>query len=268
MIEARLPTFFVSHGGGPWPWLDGDIRQAHQPLERSLQAILGQLDATPRAILMVTGHWETREFAVSTGAAPGMIYDYGGFPEHTYKIHYPAPGDPGLALAVVALLQGVGLGAHGDDTRGFDHGTFSVMQVMRPEADIRVVQLSVRRDLDPAAHLLAGQALAALRDQGILIVGSGLTYHNLRLWNAAGAQPSAAFDVWLQDALVATSGPAREAKLRDWADAPSARLAHPRADHLLPLMVAVGAASGEPGTCVYYQDDFMGSITASSFRFG
>jgi aromatic ring-opening dioxygenase catalytic subunit (LigB family) len=268
MTQTRLPTYFVSHGGGPWPWLEGDVRRAYGQLEASLQAMLGAVGPLPRAILMVTGHWETAEFAVSSGAAPGMIYDYGGFPEHTYHIRYPAPGDPALATRVAELLQGAGIAAHADATRGFDHGTFSVMQVMRPEADIPVVQLSVRHDLDPAAHIRAGKALAPLRDDGILIVGSGLTYHNLRQWNAAAAQPSAAFDSWLQEALVANSGAAREAMLDDWAHAPAARLAHPREDHLLPLMVAVGAASADAGACVYHQDDFMGSITASSFRFG
>lgn len=122
--------------------------------------------------------------------------------------------------------------------------------------------------MDPASHLLAGKALAPLRDEGILIVGSGLTYHNLRLWGGAAAQPSAAFDAWLQDALVVQASGAREAMLCDWTQAPAARIAHPKEDHLLPLMVAVGAASEDVGTCVYHQDDFMGSITASSFRFG
>jgi len=268
MTQSRLPTYFVSHGGGPWPWLDGDMRHAYAALEASLRGMLAQVGTMPRAILMVTGHWETPDFAVSSDAAPGMIYDYGGFPPHTYHIRYPAPGDPALALRVAGLLQAAGLGAHADAARGFDHGTFSVMQVVRPEADIPVVQLSVRQDMDPAAHLRAGKALAPLRDEGILIVGSGLTYHNLRLWNAAAAAPSAAFDGWLQEALIARSGLAREAILCDWTHAPAARIAHPREDHLLPLMVAVGAASDEPGTCVYHQDDFMGAITASSFRFG
>ena len=268
MASIRLPTYFVSHGGGPWPWLEGEIRHAYGALERSLKTMLVEIGGLPRAILMVTGHWETAEFIVSADAKPGMIYDYGGFPEYTYRIRYPAPGDPALAARVVELLRAAGLGAATDATRGFDHGTFSVMQAMRPEADVPVVQLSVRHDMDPLTHLLAGKALAPLRDEGILIVGSGLTYHNLRLWGEAAAQPSAAFDAWLQDALVAKTSAAREAMLCDWAHAPAARIAHPREDHLLPLMVAVGAAGEDAGTCVYHEDDFMGSITASSFRFG
>lgn len=267
MTQSSLPTYFLSHGGGPWPWLDGDIRRAFDRLEQSLKVIPDAIGGLPRAILMVTGHWEESEFTASAGAAPGMIYDYGGFPEHTYSIRYPAPGDPRLAARAVELLRESGLGADTDEGRGFDHGTFSVMQVMRPEADVPVVQLSVRRDMDPAAHLAAGRALSPLRSEGVLIVGSGLSYHNLRLWGAAAAAPSAAFDAWLQDVLVNKAPTAREAALINWAQAPAARMAHPREDHLLPLMVAVGAAGDGAGSCVYHEDQFMGSITASSFRF-
>lgn len=268
MTQSPLPTYFLSHGGGPWPWLDGDIRRAYDRLERSLEAIPDAIGGLPRAILMVTGHWEAAQFAASAGTAPGMIYDYGGFSEHTYRIQYPAPGDPRLAAQAVELLRASGLDADTDDNRGFDHGTFSVMQVVRPEADIPVVQLSVRHDMDPAAHFLAGRALSPLRNEGVLIVGSGLSYHNLRLWGKAAAEPSACFDAWLQEVLVNKSSAAREAALVNWEQAPAARIAHPREDHLLPLMLAVGAASEEAGTCVYHQDDFMGSITVSSFRFG
>jgi aromatic ring-opening dioxygenase catalytic subunit (LigB family) len=142
------------------------------------------------------------------------------------------------------------------------------MEIIRPDADVPVVQLSVRQDFDPAAHIRAGRALAPLRDRGVLIVGSGFSFHNLRLWGESARAPSAMFDAWLQDALLHHSPQEREAILRDWAKAPAARLAHPREDHLLPLMVAVGAADGDPAVCDYHEDDFMGAITASSFRFG
>ena len=268
MSQSRLPTYFVSHGGGPWPWLDGPIRKAYDKLDASLKAMPHDIGGLPKAILMVTGHWEAQEFMVSSSPAPGMIYDYGGFPEHTYHIHYTAPGDPALASRVVGLLRDAGLAAGEDAERGFDHGTFCVMQAMRPEADIPVVQLSVRLDMDPAAHLAAGKALASLRDEGVLIIGSGLSYHNLRQFFTGGREPAAAFDAWLQQALVASSGDDRDALLRGWTQAPSARQAHPREDHLVPLMVAVGAAHDEAGYCVYHEDDFMGSLAVSSFRFG
>ncbi|MEY4160565.1 MAG: hypothetical protein RLZZ136_1186, partial [Pseudomonadota bacterium] len=223
MQLSPLPTYFVSHGGGPWPWLDGAVRLAYRQLEQSLQAIPDAIGGLPRAILMVTGHWETEDFMVSSSANPGMVYDYGGFPEHTYHIRYSAPGDPALAEQVVELLREAGIAASADPERGFDHGTFSVMQVMRPEADIPVVQLSVRRDMDPAAHFAAGKALAPLRDQGVLIIGSGFSYHNLRLWGAAAKEPSALFDAWLQQTLVAASPAEREALLLGWTQAPAAR---------------------------------------------
>jgi aromatic ring-opening dioxygenase catalytic subunit (LigB family) len=268
MGKTRLPTHFVSHGGGPWPWLEGEQRRAYERLERSLREIPARIGRLPRAFLIVTGHWETEAFAVSSAEAPGMIYDYRGFPEHTYHIHYRAPGCPALAEEVAGLLQGTGLAAGLDPAQGFDHGTFSVMQVIRPEADVPVVQLSVRRDFDPAAHIRAGQSLAPLRDRDVLILGSGLSYHNLRLWGAAAREPSAAFDAWLQAVLLRRSPARREAALLDWAKAPAARLAHPREDHLLPLMVAVGAAGDDAAVCDYHEDHFMGAVTASSFRFG
>jgi aromatic ring-opening dioxygenase catalytic subunit (LigB family) len=268
MTHTKFPTYFLSHGGGPWPWLEGDVRRAYVALEASLAGLLATLPALPKAILMVTAHWETRDFALSSSPTPAMLYDYGGFPEHTYHIHYKAPGQPDLAARATGLLQAAGLASHMDAERGFDHGTFSLMQVVRPQADIPVVQLSVQLDMNPQAHIAAGKALAPLRDEGVLIIGSGLSYHNLRLWGAGAAQPSAAFDAWLQAALVAHSSTEREKLLHIWAQAPAARIAHPREDHLLPLMVAVGAANEEAGVCIYHESDFMSSITASSFRFG
>jgi aromatic ring-opening dioxygenase catalytic subunit (LigB family) len=205
---------------------------------------------------------------VSSNPAPGMIYDYGGFPPHTYQIQYPAPGQPQLAQRVAELLNGAGQPASLDAGRGFDHGTFSMLAPIYPEADVPVVQLSIRRDYDPATHLAAGRALAPLRDEGVLIVGSGLSFHNLRQFGPAGAQGSRAFDGWLQHALLDLAPAEREQALLNWSEAPAARVAHPREDHLVPLWVALGAAEQEAAACVYHEDDFFGSLTVSSFRFG
>jgi aromatic ring-opening dioxygenase catalytic subunit (LigB family) len=142
------------------------------------------------------------------------------------------------------------------------------MAVMYPLADVPVIQVALRVSLDPAEHIALGRALAPLRDEGVLIVGSGLSYHNLRQFGPAGKVPSQAFDAWLQDAVVASAPDLREAKLLDWAKAPSARIAHPREDHLIPLMAAVGAAFDEPATCVYHEDGVYGGVTVSSFKFG
>jgi aromatic ring-opening dioxygenase catalytic subunit (LigB family) len=262
-----LPTYFISHGGGPWPYMKNELAGMYDGLEASLHRIAAQT-AKPKAVLMVTAHWEEPRFTVGAAASPGMIYDYGGFPEHTYSVVYPAPGDPALAARVYSLIDAAGLPAASNAQRGYDHGTFVPMAVMVPDADVPVVQLSIQRGYDPAAHLALGRALAPLRNEGVLIIGSGLSYHNLRRFNATGAQASAEFDAWLQQAVVTSPPPERTQRLLNWADAPSARIAHPREDHLLPLMVAVGAAESEAAECVYHEADFAGSLTVSSFRFG
>ena len=266
--SSRLPTYFLSHGGGPWPYMDGPFRANFTQLEASLKSIPAELKTKPRAVLMISGHWEAPAFTVMASAKPPMLFDYGGFPAHTYQISYPAPGDPLLAQRVRELIAAAGLPSAIDAVRGFDHGAFTTMFPMYPEADVPMVQLSMHHGYDPEAHLALCRALAPLRDEGILIVGSGLSYHNLRALGPAGHAPSATFDQWLQHTLIAASPVERSIQLIEWAKAPAARHAHPREEHLIPLMVAVGAAETEDGTCVYHDEAAFGSIVASSFRFG
>jgi aromatic ring-opening dioxygenase catalytic subunit (LigB family) len=263
-----LPTYFISHGGGPWPAMKKEMPGVYDRLEASLRNMPLEIGAEPAGILVVTGHWEEDAFTVQSGAAPGMIYDYSGFPEHTCHIQYRAPGSPGLAARVDELLQTGGFAPRTDDTRGFDHGTFVPLMVAYPEAKVPVVQLSIRRDYDPAAHVAAGRAITPLRSEDILIIGSGLSYHNLRQFGPAARVPSHEFDAWLYSTLCETTPEQRANRLVAWTEAPSARRAHPREDHLLPLMVAVGAAWNEPATRVYHEDDFFGGIAVSSYRFG
>lgn len=267
-MSVRLPTYYLSHGGGPWPWMKAEFGTTFDKLETSLLAIRRELGDAPRAVLVVSAHWEANRFLVGSAAWPPMVYDYKGFPEHTYRIHYDAPGSPVLAERVRALLSSGGVPAALDDRRGFDHGTFSLMQPLYPAADMPIVQLSIRADYDPAAHLDVGRLLAPLRDEGVLIVGSGSSFHDLRRLGPSGTAPSVAFDRWLDETLMALSTEDRTARLANWAAAPAARGAHPEEDHLMPLLVAVGAADGEAGTRVYHQIDFMGAVTLSSFRFG
>ncbi|SFD72056.1 DODA-type extradiol aromatic ring-opening family dioxygenase [Paracidovorax konjaci] len=264
---ALLPTYFISHGGGPWPYVP-EMRRAMHALEQSLQDIPRQIGTRPEAVLVVSGHWEDDAFAVMSSPRPPMVYDYYGFPPHTYEVRYAAPGAPALAGRIASLIAAAGLPSRLDAGRGFDHGTFAPLQVMYPDADVPVVQVALQQRLDPAQHLALGRALAPLRAEGVLIVGSGLSYHNLRRFGDAGRAPSAAFDQWLQDALVRTAPADRAARLVEWESAPAARLAHPREDHLIPLMVAAGAAEAEPARCIYHEDDIFGGVTASSFRFG
>ncbi|MDE2356143.1 MAG: dioxygenase [Alphaproteobacteria bacterium] len=262
-----MPVYFLTHGGGPWPWMKDEVAGAYDQLEAALVAVRAALPMPPRAILVITAHWEASDFAVSSSAAPGMIYDYYGFPPHTYAIRYPAPGSPTLARRVADLLRAGGVKTVEDAERGFDHGTFSLMQPLFPEAKTPVVQLSLKAGLDPAEHLAAGRLLAPLREEGVLIIGSGSSYHNLRAWSPAGAQVSRRFDAWLDETLQASPAD-RTRRLLTWEQAPAARLAHPREEHLLPLMAALGAAEDEAATRVYHEDAFAGAIALSSYRFG
>lgn len=263
---AKLPTYFISHGGGPWPWMPERKEMMHE-LAKSLSNMPREIGETPRAILMISGHWEQPDFAVMSSPAPCMVYDYSGFPPHTYQIKCVASGSPAVATRVAELLTAADLPTHLDDRQGFDHGVFAPMQVMYPKADVPLLQVAILHSYDPEQHLALGRALAPLRDEGVLIVGSGLSYHNLRLFGPGAKRPSAAFDAWLNGVLM--SEPAkRTAQLIQWDKAPSARICHPQEDHLIPLMAAVGAAEGEKTTRVYHEENVFGGVTASSYRFG
>lgn len=263
---TRMPTYFISHGGGPWPWLP-DMRARLASLEVSLARMPEEIGTTPAAVLMISGHWETEDFGVMTSPAPGMVYDYYGFPPETYQITYPAPGAPQIAARVLDLLRAAGLPTHADADQGFDHGTFAPMRVIYPEAEVPCFQVSMQHGYDPAIHFALGRALAPLRDEGVLIVGSGLSYHNLRLFGPGARTPSAAFDAWLSESL--DLAPAeRTARLLAWESAPYARTCHAREDHLVPLFAALGAAEGDLATRVYHDDNVFGGVTASSWRFG
>jgi aromatic ring-opening dioxygenase catalytic subunit (LigB family) len=263
MTNTRQPTLFIPHGGGPCFFMD-DPAGNWTGMADFLKSIPASLAATPKAILVVSGHWETHGFAFTGAAKPPLIYDYGRFPAHTYELRYDAPGDPVLAARAADLMRGAGLIATVDPTRGLDHGVFVPMKVTFPDADIPVVEMSVDRDLDPALHAAAGRALAPLRDEGVLIVGSGMSFHNMRGYgDPRFTAPSEAFDQWLT-AAVEFEPTARTAALADWAEAPAGRLSHPREEHLLPLMVAAGA-SDQPGTQVYSERVLQTAI--SGYRF-
>jgi aromatic ring-opening dioxygenase catalytic subunit (LigB family) len=181
-----------------------------------------------------------------------------------YRISYPAPGSPELARQVKDLIQEAGLPSGEDAARGFDHGTFSLLKPIYPQADVPVVQLSLKQDFNPLEHIKVGQALAPLREAGVLVLGSGFSYHNMARFGPTAEQPSAEFDRWLRQALAAKPEE-RLGLLSQWHLAPAARLAHPREDHLLPLMVVAGAAGNDPVTMAF-GDHLFGAAT-SSFRF-
>ncbi|MGV3525433.1 MAG: DODA-type extradiol aromatic ring-opening family dioxygenase [Candidatus Sericytochromatia bacterium] len=264
MTTHRLPTYFIPHGGGPCFFMDWNPRDAWDGMAAFLRQLRHDVGTTPQAVLVISGHWETDVLSLTSAPAPELLFDYYGFPEHTYQLTYPAPGSPELAAQVAALLGEAGIPSQLDGTRGFDHGVFIPFKLVYPEAEIPVVQLSLRADLDPAFHLAVGRALAPLREQGVLIIGSGMSYHNLRRFGPQAAAVSQGFDDWLNRAVAQV--PEREALLTHWTEAPHAREAHPREEHLLPLMVVAGAASGESGQTIY-QDTVMG-MALSGHRFG
>ncbi len=261
---TRQPTFFIPHGGGPCFFMD-DPRGVWSGMEDFLRSFAKRLLETPTAILVVSGHWETEGFALTGAEKPSLIYDYYGFPEHTYQLRFDAPGAPWLAQEAAALLEEAGLKARVDPDRGLDHGVFVPLKVAFPDADVPVVEMSVERNLDPAVHLAAGRALASLRDKGVLIVASGISFHNMRAYgDPRFTEPSVAFDQWLTDA-VKSPETQRAVALERWEEAPAGRLSHPQEEHLLPLMVAAGAAEG-PGERIYSEKVMETAISGFQFN--
>lgn len=223
----------------------GDPR--HREMVVQLEA-LGKAIRKPEGCVVVSAHWEEPEVAVTSHASPSLIYDYYGFPDESYLLEYPAPGDPALAETVVGALRTHDIAARLDPHRGFDHGLFIPFMLMFPDADVPCVQLSLKKSLDPETHIRLGEALAvALRD-GILLVGSGFSFHNLKAFFAPDADTpdadNAAFEAWLRDACENQDidEAERSRRLVDWSNAPAARYCHPREEHLLPLHVCYGAA--------------------------
>lgn len=268
MTQNRMPLAFVPHGGGPWPFVELGFGPKDQ--ENRLREYLVGLSkvpkATPKALLVISAHWEERVPTVMTNAKPPMLYDYYGFPPESYEVQWPAPGDPALAKRVRTLLEQAGIPSAEDSARGFDHGTFVPFKLAWPNADLPTVQLSLKAGLDPKDHLAIGRALAPLRDEGVFILGSGMTFHNLRAFFNGGGGPAAeAFDGWLRETMKLPSAE-RDARLIDWAKAPAARAAHPREEHLLPLMVIAGAAGDEVASIPY--TDLYVDVRLSAYHFG
>jgi aromatic ring-opening dioxygenase catalytic subunit (LigB family) len=265
----RTPTFYIPHGGGPCFFMDWTMGppDTWDKMAAWLKAMPEAVGPKPAAILVISAHWEEPEFTVTTSPKPPLLFDYYGFPEHTYRLRYDAPGSPDLARAVRDLLAKAGIASKEDAERGLDHGVFIPFLLVYPDADIPVVQLSLKAGLDPAEHIAVGKALVPLRDRNVLIVGSGMSYHNMEAYRR-GLPPTASgtFDAWLTDTATDLNPLARDEKLAHWSTAPAGRDAHPREEHLIPLMVAAGAAGDDVGQRTY-SDRVMGSAI-SAYRFG
>ena len=265
---GRMPALYIPHGGGPCFFMEWTMGPPDTwDRMRAWLEDVGRRYPAPSALLVVSAHWEEPVATVQSGERPPLFFDYYGFPPETYELTWPAPGAPRVAARVRSLLQAAGIESREDAARGFDHGVFVPLKVAYPDARIPTLQLSLKAGLDPSEHLAIGRALAPLRDEGVLIVGSGMSFHNLGVMmrGGSGAEASRAFDAWLGQACEAAPAE-RDAALARWQDAPSARFSHPREEHLLPLMVAAGAASGEPARRVF-QDDVMG-VRVSAFELG
>ena len=262
MKKQLSPVLFLPHGGGPLPLL-GDVN--HQEMLKFMQEIIPSL-GTPESILIISAHWEEELVTITSGKNPSLIYDYYGFPEESYQLKYPAPGDPVLAHKIANLLQENGIESKLSEQRGFDHGVFVPLKILFPEANIPCVQLSLLNNLDPESHLKIGKALSKLRSENTLIIGSGLSFHNMQSLMAQGNsidQKNEEFELWLNDTC--TNGnystSVREQKLIKWSEAPFARYCQPREEHLLPLHFCAGA--GGSAAKLVFDGKIMGKKTSA-----
>jgi aromatic ring-opening dioxygenase catalytic subunit (LigB family) len=267
----KLPSIYIPHGGGPWNVMQEDFGEdsGYQGLREYLVALGDRYREKAKAILVISAHWEEARPTVHFGARPGMLYDYGGFPDFTYKLQWPSPGSPEVAARVEGLLKAAGFATAREEKRGYDHGTFVPLMVAFPEARLPVAQLSLIQGLDPEAHFRMGRALEPLRSEGVLIIGSGMSYHNMRGFmsgDAGVAATSRRFDEWLAEAVAIGDPEKRKEALVGWRKAPGALDCHPRSEHLVPLFIAAGAAGGDPGR-QDYSAQLMG-VSISSHVFG
>jgi 4,5-DOPA dioxygenase extradiol len=244
--STRQPgtVLYLSHGGGPLPLL-GD--PAHTHLIQVIKEITISLPM-PDAILVISAHWEASKPTITSAAHPSLLYDYYGFPKEAYEIEYPASGAVALAGQVFDLLATAGMEAKLDDQRGFDHGLFVPLKLMYPAANIPCAQLSLINNLDPREHICIGSALTELKQQNVLVIGSGFSFHNLKAFFSAPTEAKKLlnenFENWLVDTCTnpKLSEEARKERLIHWDNAPGARFCHPREEHLLPLHVCYGLA--------------------------
>ncbi len=259
--KQRAPAVFIPHGGGPMPLLN-------EPSQRAIADFLRQLPQhyeRPKAILVISAHWEALRPTLLDADMPPLLFDYYGFPPETYEYQYQVTNPADIRSKVKECLTKAGLPVDTDARRGYDHGVFVPLILMHPQADIPVLQLSLIEGLDPRTHIALGQALAALRDEGVMILGSGFSFHNMSVMRNGNDQARAInreFHDWLADTLTnpELTPEQRIGKMIDWDQAPGARFSHPREEHLLPLPVCLGAAGGQAGE-ILFDDTVLGYRT-------
>lgn len=230
-------ALYIPHGGGPLPLLDDPGHTEMVEYLNSAATSIGR----PSAIVVVSAHWESERPAITAGPSPDLYFDYYGFPPATYEYEYPAPGSTELAASLGSALATAGFDPLLDTERGLDHGVFVPLMLMYPDAGIPTVQVSLLDGLDPEDHIRLGQALSPAVDDGVLVLGSGMSFHNMRAFGPGDDSENLAFDRWLE--ATCTGGLSEDDRRRElaaWADAPGARHSHPREEHLIPLHVCYG----------------------------
>jgi 4,5-DOPA dioxygenase extradiol len=258
---ARTPVLFVSHGAPTFALEPGQLGPR--------LTATGQALERPRAVLVISPHWMTRGLRVATTATPATVHDFGGFPRPLYDIQYPAPGHPALASRTIDVLRAAGWPVEGDAAQGLDHGAWVPVRFLYPDADVPVFQLSLPASLDAKQAYALGQALRPLRDEGVLVVGSGSLTHNLYEFRMHGevdeAEYARAFAAWVRQAVEARD----DARLVATLDiAPHARRAHPTSEHFLPLLVAAGAADAADAVRTLEGGITHGVLSMDSYLFG
>jgi aromatic ring-opening dioxygenase catalytic subunit (LigB family) len=262
-MTKKATILYIPHGGGPLPLLD----EATYGIMNSYLRGFNEGIKKPDAIVVVSAHWEASVVSITANPKPPMLFDYFGFPPETYQYEYPAAGEPELAGHVHKLLGNAGIQSHLDHDRGFDHGVYIPLMLMYPQADIPCIQISLTDSMDAAFHIRLGKALASLKQENLLILGSGYSFHNMAVFmseaNDASKLKNRQFEDWLAQTCSDTglSETEREQRLADWALAPHARFCHPREEHLLPLQVCYGV--GGSAAMTTFQEPVGGLITSA-----
>lgn len=274
-MTQRFPVYFIPHGGGPWPFMEfpknAEGKAPWDELAGFLRGLDAQIGRRPKAVLVVSGHWETEPVpTLSTAPQPGMLFDYYNFPPHTYELSYPAKNSLDLAARARQLLAQAGIESAENDSRGFDHGVFIPFMLIYPDADVPLTMISLKDTLDVESHMAIGKALEPLRDEDVLIIASGMTYHNMPMFRKAEPDHVAQavrFDDWLAQVVSEADPQTRAQRIAQWDQNPDALACHvPDHDHLVPLFVAAGAAGTDQGARIF-TTDFLGK-PYSAFRFG
>ncbi|MBL0923591.1 MAG: dioxygenase [Sphingomonadaceae bacterium] len=261
---TKQPALFVSHGS-PMIVIDDS------PARTFLEGLTGQLDAQPDAIVLLSAHHDEPVATITGAAFPETIHDFGGFPEALYRMRYPAPGDPELARRISDLLEGAGIANRVDPLRGFDHGAWTPLMLAWPGADVPVVQLSINSQQSPDYHYRLGLALAPLREENILIIGSGAMTHNLRAFFRGGLARDAPVEGWVADFLgwlderLVSGDTAATLELVD--QAPYGHDNHPTPEHILPLFAALGAGGAAAKATKLHASVDHGVLAMDAWRF-